>query len=220
MCDALVWPFDAITSINWLEFIKALAPVATAIIALIALRNWQRQDKAKREAEFLDALVEAMHTYIAEMPKPITFLQGVRIGMASHAPTWENGESAEKAIKGAIAYIKKYGEHDAKKLLEILGAVQPTVIKLRSLAAKGQVFNFKDYAKCHNAIAELTWHFDRLEAFAFVIRSSTLNWEHPEVLDTLKNVMGVEPDGIGQSLNKNNVALIEFARDTYKRIYG
>jgi hypothetical protein len=68
MCDALVRSFDVITSINWLEFIKALAPVATAIIALIALRNWQRQDKAKREAEFLDALVEAMHTYIAEMP--------------------------------------------------------------------------------------------------------------------------------------------------------
>jgi hypothetical protein len=140
--------------------------------------------------------------------------------MASHAPTWEDGDSAEKAIKGAIAYIKKYGEHDAKKLLEILGAVQPTVIKLRSLAAKGQVFNFKDYTKCHNAVAELTWHFDRLEAFTLVIGRSTLNWEHPEVLGTLKNAMGIQPDDIGESLKRNNVALIEFARDTYKRIYG
>jgi hypothetical protein len=57
MCDALVWSFDAITSINWLEVIKTLAPVATAVIAFLALKNWQRQDKAKREVEFLDALM-------------------------------------------------------------------------------------------------------------------------------------------------------------------
>ncbi|MFZ2872524.1 hypothetical protein [Zavarzinia sp.] len=62
MCDTLAWAVDAITNINWLEVIKALAPVATAIIAFIALKNWQRQDKAKREAEFLDALIEATHT--------------------------------------------------------------------------------------------------------------------------------------------------------------
>jgi hypothetical protein len=54
MRDAAVWSLDAITSINWLEVIKALAPVATAVIAFLALKNWRRQDKAKREAEFLD----------------------------------------------------------------------------------------------------------------------------------------------------------------------
>jgi len=39
----------------------------------------QRQDKAKREAEFLDALVEITHNYIAESTKPITPLQNVII---------------------------------------------------------------------------------------------------------------------------------------------
>jgi hypothetical protein len=105
MCDGLVWSFDAITSINWLEVIKALAPVATAVIAFLALKNWQRQDKAKREAEFLDALIEAAHTYIAAMPKPITLLEMAKIGMASHAPTGEGGEQADIAVKGAIAYM-------------------------------------------------------------------------------------------------------------------
>ncbi len=57
---------NSIASFNWLEAIKSMAPVATAGIAFAALRNWQRQDKAKREAEFLDALVEAAHAYIAE----------------------------------------------------------------------------------------------------------------------------------------------------------
>jgi hypothetical protein len=50
MCDVLVWSLAAITAINWLEVIRALATVATAVIAGLALKNWQRQDKAKREA--------------------------------------------------------------------------------------------------------------------------------------------------------------------------
>jgi len=220
MCDALVWSFDAITSINWLEIIKAFAPVATAIIAFFALKNWRRQDKAKREAEFLDALIEAAHTYIAEIPKPITLLEMAKIGMASHAPTWESGESADKAVKGAIAYIQKNGERDAKRLLEVLEAVQPTAIKLRSLATKGQVFKFKSYAKCQNAVAILTWHFDRLEAFMTVIGSPTWNWEHPEVLTLLKDMMAIDPDDIRKTLKENNVTMLEFARETYEQIYG
>ena len=121
---------------NWLEIIKTLAPVATAVIALIALKNWQHQDKAKREAEFLDALIDATHTYIAEMPKPITILEMAKIGMESHKPTWESGEPADIAVKGAIAYIQKNGEREAKRLLEALEAVQPSVIKLRAFSEK------------------------------------------------------------------------------------
>ncbi len=220
MCDALVWSFDAITSISWLEVIKALAPVATAVIAFFALKNWQRQDKAKREAEFLDALIEATHTYIAETPKPITLLEMAKIGMKSHAPTWESGDEADKAVKGAIAYIQSNGEQDAKRLLGVLETVQPATIKLRSLTAKGQVFNFDGYAKCQNAVAALTWHFDRIEAFMAMIGSPTLNWENPEVLQNLKDVMAIDPDEMRKSVQDNNVVIIEFASGAYKRIYG
>src|SRR5277367_1811098 len=184
----------------WLEVIKALAPVATAFIAFSALKNWQRQDKAKREADFLDALIEAAHTYIAEMPKPITILEMAEIGMVSHAPTWENGEQADIEIKGAIAYIQKYDERDAKRLQEVLETVQPSVIKLRSLGAKGQVFKFDGYAKCWNAVVMLTWHFGRIQAFVTLIGSPTWNWEHPEVLTHLKEMMAIDPDEIRESL--------------------
>jgi hypothetical protein len=220
MRDAAVSSLDAITSINWLEVIKALAPVATAMIAFLALKNWRRQDKAKREAEFLDALIEAAHTYIAEMPKAVTLFEMAKIGMASHAPTWESGEQADKAVKGAIAYIHKNGEREAKRLLEVLEVVQPSAIKLRSLAAKGQVFKFDGYTKCQDAVALLTWHFDRIEAFTAVVGSPTWNWEHPEVLKHLKDVMTIEPDDIRKSLKENNVAVLEFAGETYKRMYG
>lgn len=217
MCDALVWSLDAI---RWPETISALAAMATAIIALCALQTWRHQDKAKGKAEFLDALIEATHAYIAEMPQPVTLLEMAKIGMACHAPTWENGEQADIAIKGAIAYIRKNGEHDGKCLLEALGDVQPSVIKLRSLAAKGQVFKFEGYTKCHNAVAVLTSHFDRMEAFLAVIRSPTWNWENPDVLNLLKRVMAVDPDEIRKSIQENNIALLEFSSETYKRIYG
>jgi len=220
MCDALVWSFHAITSINWLEVIKALAPVATAVIALIALKNWQRQDKAKREAEFLDALIEAAHTYIVEMPKPITFLEMAKIGMESHAPTWENGEQADIAVKGAIAYIQKNGEDCAKRFQEILETVRPSVIKLKSLTAKGQVFKFDDYAKCRTAVTMLTWHFGRIEAFMTFIGSPTWAWKNPRVLKHLKDLMAIDPDEIRRSVQECNVAILEFCSETYERIYG
>ncbi|KAI3594185.1 hypothetical protein D9X30_0417 [Cupriavidus sp. U2] len=220
MCDALVWSFDAITDINWLELIKTLAPVATAVIAFSALRNWQRQDKAKREAEFLDALIEATHSYIAEMPKPIALLEMSKIGMASHVQSWGSGDHSDKAINGAIAYIKKYGDQDAKRLLDALEAVRPSGTKLRSLAAKGQVFKFRSYADCQNAVKVLTWQVDRLEAFAGVLGSSTWNWENAEVREHLKNVMAIDPNEIRESVRDNNVTTIAFARDTYNRIYG
>lgn len=60
------------------------------------------------------------------------------------------------AVAGAIAYIQKNGEHDGKRLIALLEAVRPSVITLRSLAAKGQVFKFDSYAKCQNAVAVLT----------------------------------------------------------------
>lgn len=217
MCDAIVW---SLNTIRWPETISALAAVVTAAIAIIALQTWKHQDKAKGKAEFVDALIEAAHTYIAEMPKPITLLEMAKIGMASHAPTRENGEQADIAVKGAIAYIQKNGERDGKRLLEVLEAVQPSVIMLRSLAAKGQVFKFDGYAKCLNAVAVLTWHFDRIEAFMAVIGSPTWNWEHLEVLKHLKDVMAIDPDEIRKSVQENNLALLEFASETYKRIYG
>jgi hypothetical protein len=220
MNNLLHTAFDTIIGVKWLEVIKALAPVVTAVIAFSALKNWQHQDKAKREADFLDALIEATHTYIVEMPKPITIVEMAKIGMVSHAPTWENGEQADIEVKGAIAYIQKYGEREAKRLREVLETVQPSVIKLRSLAAKGQVFTFDGYAKCWNAVVMLTWHFGRIEAFVAVIGSPTWNWEHPEVLKHLKSMMAIDPDEIRESLQKNNSAILEFASETYRRVYG
>jgi len=206
-----------LASINWLEVVKALAPVVTAAIAIFALKNWKRQEKAKREADFLDALVESVHTYIAEMPGPVTLVHLAKIGMESHAPTWEGGDHA---IKGAIEYIKRNGADHSKRLQEALKALQPSLVRLRSLVAKGQMFKFNGYANCQNAVTRLTWQHDRMESLMVMLGSASLNWDHPEVIESLRKVMTIDADDIRKHLADNNVAVLKFAIDTYKRIYG
>lgn len=215
MCNVLVWSFDAITGLPWLELFKASGPFATACVAFFALKNWQRQDKAKRQADFLDQLTDAVHTFIAEMSKPVTQARLIKISMESHAPASGDGD---QSIKGIIAYIEKRGEADSKRLLTALDAVQPSTIRLRSLVAKGQVFKFKGYAKCYNAVAMLTWHFDRLEALMAFIASPSMNWEHPEVSALLPKI-AIDADEVQQSLKANNVIIIEFIAAIYGRMY-
>ncbi|MFZ2868951.1 hypothetical protein [Zavarzinia sp.] len=142
------------------------------------------------------------------------------MGMASYEPSWDGGDDAGKVTKGSIAYIQKNGKNDAKHLLDVLEALLPLTIKLRSLAAKGQVFNFDGYEKCRKTVETLTWHFDSIEAFTAVIGSTSWNWENPELLSLLKDVMAIDPNEIRRSVKESNIAIIEFSSDTYKRIYG
>lgn len=217
MCDALASCFDAIARLPWLEIIKATAPVVTAAIAFLALKNWKRQDKAKRQAEFLDDLIEAVHAYIAEMSKPITLVRFISMGMKSHAPTWEGGD---QSVKGAIAYIEQRGAKDSQHLLAALEAVQSATIRLRSLSAKGQVFKFESYAKCQNAVTKLTWQSARLEALTAFIGAPSWNWDNPEVLSHLRNLIAINADDVRKSLEEDNIAIIEFVKDAYRCIYG
>lgn len=219
MCDALIWSADAITSTNWLEVIKALAPLATAFIAFFALRNWQRQDRAKRQAEFLDAILEAAHAYIAEIGSPLTLLLIGQIGLKSRIAILDPRDD-DPEIASAIKYIHEQGEQHSKQLLAALSTMQPSVIKLRSLAAKGQVFNFGNYPKCQNAVAQMTRHFDRMEAFTAIISSPTLNWKNDDIRQHLKDMIHMDIEQMQKDIAAQNVQIIEFARETYRRIYG
>ncbi|HTY51360.1 MAG TPA: hypothetical protein VMB48_16865, partial [Steroidobacteraceae bacterium] len=126
-----------------------------------------------------------------------------------------NGE-----VQSAIAFIQKRGQDYGKRLLDALEEMQPSVIQLRSLVAKGQVFGFKDYTQCQSAVATLTWHFDRLEALTALICTPSLNWESPEVAAQLKEVMKIDPDEIRESCRTENVKIIEFFTARYKDLYG
>ncbi|MDF2638500.1 MAG: hypothetical protein K0R64_1484 [Novosphingobium lindaniclasticum] len=211
---------DIATYAPWLEIVKTAAPVATACIAYRALRNWQRQDRAKRQAEFLDELIDATHEHIVDMQRPIELLRMAKIGIASHANSWETRGAEDQTTAGALTYIEKHGEQDAKRLNEALAATQPSVVKLRSLSSKGQIFKFPEYTKCHNAVAKLVWHFGRIQAFTTMIASPTWNWDHPDVSSLLQKVLIIDPDEIQNDLGENDAAIIKFAQNSYTRIYG
>lgn len=217
MLDSLVCFLDAI---RWPEMLGAFASVATAMIALCALRTWRHQEKAKIKAEFLDALIDTVHSYIAEMSRPLTLLKMAKIGIEAHMPTWERTGQSDIAVKGAIAYIQRSEGRDSERLLKRLETVQPLAIRLRSLAAKGQIFELSGYEKCQRSIAVLTSHFDRLEGFMAVMGSPSLNWEHPEVLGLLKDILDIDPDEIRKNMRDENATLLKFTSASYKRIYG
>lgn len=205
---------------DWLEIIRTLAPVVTAVIAFLALRNWQRQDKAKREAEFLDALIEEMHAYILAIRIPLGQLKLSQTGIRAHASTSESGDESEKTIKGAVTYIEKNGERDAQRLFEKLNDVRPSLGKLRALVAKGQVFRFKDYAVCREDLYQLMSQFEKLESCGAVLGLTGMNWEHPIVIAQLKTLVALDAEAIHADILKYNLTVIKFATDTYKRIYG
>src|SRR5580700_6951228 len=115
----------------WLELFKALAPVATAIIAFLALKNWKRQEKAKRQADFLDQFTEAVHDFIGAMPTPVTRVEMIKIGMQSHIPM--EPKNSEPAVAGAIEYIERRGNEDAKQLFEALEVARPAATRVRAL---------------------------------------------------------------------------------------
>lgn len=216
MCEFLIW---TVSDVRWPETIGALASIVTAVIAYLALQTWKHQDRAKVKAEFLDSLVETTHAYIAEIHKPVMLLEISKIGMKAHEPVSNVSGPTELSLEGAISYIEKYGNEHGKRILEELGSIQPIVIKLRSLAAKGQVYKFDGYARCYNAVAVLTSHFDQLEAFTATIITPGMNWDNSEVLGLLKKVTVIDENEMRASVEKHNVELLEFARLAYEKIY-
>jgi hypothetical protein len=217
MPDALAWSFEVITGLPWLEIIRALAPVATAIIALIALKNWKRQDKAKREAEFLVELLDTVHEYINGLSSPLTHAEFVKISVDAYAPTWEGGD---RFYKGAIAYIEKAGAEASKKLFATLVPVRPLAVKLESLIAKGQVFGFRGYDQCHADVRNLTWVFARIEALAAAIGSTSMNWENSEVEEFIKGGVNMDVAQLRKHVQDRNLLVIGFVTNTYREIYG
>jgi hypothetical protein len=218
MCEAAAWLFEILANLRWPEIFTAAGTVALAVFAYRALAAWKGQERAKRETDFLSELADTVHSFIAEMSKPITFAKYIKIGMDSHTP---EGELEGGDVVGAITYIRKRGAEDSKRLMSVLEAIQPTTIRMQSLIAKGQVFKFDDYSKCYNAVRILAWHFGRLEALAAIIAYGDLNWNNPEVAKQLRNAMDIAADeDLENKLREQNVVVLAFFIEAYDRVYG
>jgi hypothetical protein len=219
MCDAFVWSFDALTGLNWLEIIKALAPVVTAFIAWRALQNWRRQDKAKRQADFLDQLTEAVHGYVNFMPDLISMVEFAKIGMHAHRPMI-NPKHPDIDVAGAIEFIEKRGADHYRHMARALDAARPALARMQSLLSKGQVLGFKEYDDCGNACVTLRGQFIMAQGLASFIRSPTWNWENPEIIAHLKPIIAIDPTEMQKLIDDNTKAFHMFLRVAYAQIYG
>lgn len=195
----------------------AAASVVTAAVAIVALRGWRAQDRASREAAYLDATLDALHAFVVRLSRPVTIVQSAKIGMAAHIPV---RPETTPEIAGAIAYIKSYGEQHGKMLFDALDEARDSHAHLKSLMVKGLLFGFPKYADCAKALQLVLWQLDRMDAFAATIRSPTRNFDHPEVVKAVEAALRLDRDAIDADLDTNGKAVLEFARDTYKRIYG
>lgn len=220
VCGALIWSYDAIVGIDWPEFLKAGSSVVTAVVAGLALWSWKRQDRAKRNAEFIDDLLDTSHAYIDEILVALGVFRVAKIGLGSYAPTWEQGDRAEIARQGAIKFIEKYGADNSAKLRAALDGLAPTSFRLRSLAAKGQIFKFDGYEQCQRALDSLVTVSNQMSGFAGILASAGVQWDHPEAAKALDSIIAIAPDEMERCITQANIQIIEFSQRTYGRVYG
>lgn len=91
---------------------------------------------------------------------------------------------------------------------------------MNSLLAKGQVFQFVNYAQAENAVRSLSHQANLLNSFLVIFESPSWNWDHPDIKALLRKVLAIDPDEIKKSVGEQNAAMIVFVRDRYEDIYG
>ncbi|MBB5734426.1 hypothetical protein QSH39_021355 [Xanthomonas arboricola pv. corylina] len=215
-CTFLVKLHLFITSFDWFEIIKSVAALVTASVAVMALKNWKKQDKAKREIEFLDSLIEAVHEFITAMAIPLGHFEFERIAMKAREPS--SGDDNEYA--GATAYISEHGDKAGEKLMQSLQNIEPSVTLLRSKIAKGQVFNFDGYQDCLTAVQRMTQQYDILSAAAMIMQSRNWNWNNPEVIKVInKTLLQKNAIDMREILKEGNIVTLNFATRTYTTTY-
>ena len=218
MIEIVSGTLDTLVGWDWSAIIQALVSIWVATVATLALRTWKRQSKAQRQTDFLDALTDSIHDFIALMAAPTEMVSFAKIAIQSHAQT----SQVDKRLRtpGAIAYIERSGKDDSKQLGELLDKSRPALSKIRSLVAKGQVLGFKNYNECRDSCNLITWQYDRIQAFSQIIGRTTLYWENPKVQDTVDKVLSIEAEDIKTYLQEQNIKLLEFVHANYKAILG
>jgi hypothetical protein len=208
--------YELLAKIEWLNLIQTFAVIFAAYIAYAALHTWKHQEKAKKQTDFLDQLTDYVHEYIQAISQPIELVKFTYIGFESYRNLPSNLEHQHSNI---IAYIKSRGSEDAKKLWETLNRASHLVAKIQALVAKGQVYGFINFNKCHDSIKMLLWQHRRLQVVASIIGNPSFNWEHPDVIKGIDNMLTVQPSDIESHLQNYNMEFLAFVQENYQSIY-
>ena len=208
---------DTLCEWNWAEIVNGIVGIWVATVATLAMTTWKRQSKAQKQIGFMDEITDSVHEFIASMSAPTEMVKYIKIGIESYA----GAPNLDREIENpeAVAYIQKQGKEDSKRLLEYLKPCGPSLTKIRSLSAKGQVLGLKNYTNYQNACSMLTWQHDRIQALCYLIGSASLNWRNPKVQESLSKVIQLDPEEIKKEIEAQNVRFLTFVKENYEKIY-
>lgn len=88
------------------------------MVALIALHNWQKQDKAKIQSQLLDDVLRASQYYSRQIGSCILYAENALLTTRC-MQTGKNPSTKFPITKQMfIAYITKYGAVEGKRMME------------------------------------------------------------------------------------------------------
>ncbi len=208
---------DTLLCLEWSKIIPSLASIITAFIAYNALNTWKEKEQANQKSKFIDIFIDEVHIFIAEIQPAVWAYKNIEISINTYNNADKTGSISNEAPYST--YITKNGVKDSEFLTTHLKKCTNHVSKIRSLLAKGQIYNFTDYHKCQDSSDLIIWQYDRLQAVASMIKNPNLHWENTEVQKTLGEALSQSSKDMENKLKENNILLLEFARKNYEKIY-
>ena len=203
-------------SSNWLAITQGVLGLWMVIIATFALSTWRRQIKAQKQINFIDELTDAIHDFLLSMPPPVNSLRFAKIGIDCLSGI--HGEPDDIKHPEAVAYIKRQGKSTSENIQMQLASIRPILSKIKSLAAKGQIFGIDNYSECQNACIMLECSYNQIEAFSLMIMNPDLNWNNPVIQQSMDKVLSVDSEHIESNLIEQNSKFLTFAKQAYSKI--
>jgi len=207
---------NILMKVNWIQICQAVAALWMALVATKALNTWKRQIKANQHIEFLDELTDTVHSYILLISDSVSSIKFAHLFIDSYPEILIEDRDIEN--KKLVFFIEKEGKSTYERIQNQLEPVTPVLTKMRSLVAKGQVLGIVDYDKCHDACKMLEWSYNQITAFASIVGSTSLNWEHPKVQQALSDIKTVNSTTIENNLTKQNSEFLKFVKKAYDHI--
>jgi len=217
MTDKITNIICVLSNWEWSSIIQSSTSIALVLIAYVGLTSWKRQHKSQKATNLLDELTDSIHDFVQSISIPIQRLRFIHIRIDCYQ--FNTDLNKELAYPEAISFIEKEGREVAAELIASLQPCENTVHKIRSLVVKGQVFNIKDFNECQNACNLITWQYDRLQVVYAILSDQNMNWQHPEVIKHVGNLLDITSEDIENYLKENQVEFLKFVKEAYAHEY-
>jgi len=207
---------EFISKQNWSAVLQGIGAIWVAIIATIALNQWKKQIKIQKQIDFVDLLTDEVHEFMLSASPVVSAIKFTKIGFKSFSGT--NRDYKEIKHNGAISFIEKHGKEESERMIKEIDQLRKIISKIRSLSTKGQMYGINNYAQAKESIEIIEHVFRQMEAFAYFIGKTNLNWLHPDVQNTLNSIAEMDEELISTNLAQQNIEYIKFAQNLYKKL--